>query len=139
MKNTKWDKAKRGYGDITDRVCGRNRYIGVKNILEFYITKDCVVDIVPQRRVACSVRMKWTITDFFAAGGTTKFVDRLASSLGIFASQIKIVSLYEGSLVVDYDIVSQNNDANEEETDEAAQQEELANIQNKQTEMMATG
>jgi hypothetical protein len=41
---------------------------------------------------------------FFAAGGTTKFVDRLAASLGIHASNIKIVSVYEGSVVVQFQI-----------------------------------
>ena len=37
-------------------------------------------------------------------GGTTTFVDRLTASLGIHASQVKIVSVYEGSLVVNYEI-----------------------------------
>jgi len=54
--------------------------------------------------------MEWTLTDFFAQGGTTSFMDRLASSLGIHASTIKIVSVYEGSLVVDYSIVEPNDD-----------------------------
>jgi hypothetical protein len=33
-----WDEAIRGYGEITRSFCGENRYIGVKNILEFYLT-----------------------------------------------------------------------------------------------------
>jgi len=74
------------------------------------------------------------MTEFFASGGTTKFVDRLASTLGIFASQIKIVSLFEGSLVVDYDILSASDDTNSE--DELV---ELQAIQTAQTEAMATG
>jgi hypothetical protein len=36
-------------------------------------------------------------------------MDRIAGSLGIHASTIKIVSVYEGSLVVNYDI--ENDDA----------------------------
>lgn len=48
--------------------------------------------------------MEWTFAEFFAAGGTTKFVDRLSAALGIHASDVKIVSVYEGSLVVDYEI-----------------------------------
>lgn len=48
------------------------------------------------------VRMEWTFAEFFADGGTTKFVDRLAASLGIHGSEIKIVSVYEGSLIVQY-------------------------------------
>jgi len=30
-----------GYGEIKQKFCGENRYIGVKNILEFYITAGC--------------------------------------------------------------------------------------------------
>jgi hypothetical protein len=45
---------------------------------------------------------------FFANGGTTSFMDRVSASLGIHASTVKIVSVYEGSLVVNYEI--QNDD-----------------------------
>jgi len=48
---------------------------------------------------------------FFADGGTTSFMDRVAGSLGIHASTIKIVSVYEGSLVVNYEITDPNNNA----------------------------
>jgi len=48
--------------------------------------------------------------EFFADGGTTTFVDRITASLGIHASEVKIVSVYEGSLVVNYEI-----EASEEE------------------------
>lgn len=47
---------------------------------------------------------------FFSNGGTTSFMDRVAGSLGIHASTIKIVSVYEGSLVVNYEIEDSNND-----------------------------
>lgn len=33
-----WDESIRQYGVIKQRECGENRYIGVQNILEFYIT-----------------------------------------------------------------------------------------------------
>ena len=55
--------------------------------------------------------MEWTMDAFFANGGTTSFMDRVAGSLGIHASTIKIVSVYEGSLVVNYAITVANNDA----------------------------
>ena len=50
------------------------------------------------------VRMEWTFEAFFAKGGTTTFMDRLAGALGIHASSIKIVSLFRGSVVVNYEI-----------------------------------
>jgi hypothetical protein len=67
------------------------------------------------------VRMEWTFDQFFAGGGTTTFMDRVAGSLGIHASTIKIVSVYEGSLVVNYAV----------ENDDATQ---LAALEAKQTE-----
>ena len=51
------------------------------------------------------VRMEWTMNQFYANGGTSTFADRLCASLGIHASQMKVVSIYEGSLVVNYNII----------------------------------
>ena len=56
------------------------------------------------------VRMEWTMDAFFAKGGTNAFVDRLAGSLGIHASTIKMVSVYQGSLVVNYAITTDDGD-----------------------------
>jgi hypothetical protein len=54
--------------------------------------------------------MEWTMDDFFADGGTTQFIDRLTASLGIHASTVKIVSVYEGSLIVNYEIFVDDDD-----------------------------
>jgi len=48
--------------------------------------------------------MEWTVDAFFSNGGTSTFLDRISGSLGIHASTIKVVSVYEGSLVINYDI-----------------------------------
>jgi len=50
------------------------------------------------------------MNEFFADGGTTKFVDRLAASLGIHASTIKIVAVYQGSVVVEFSITNTATD-----------------------------
>lgn len=68
--------------------------------------------------------------EFFSNGGTTKFIDRVAGSLGIHASTIKVVSVYEGSVVLNYDIVVDDNSAG----NAAAAQRTLAKIKAKQTE-----
>jgi hypothetical protein len=99
-----WDDKKQNYGDIEQIKCGENRYIGVKNILEFYITSGCTLQIAPRDAVQTLVRMEWTLAAFYSNGGTTKFVDRLAGALGIHTSTIKIVSVYEGSLIINYEI-----------------------------------
>ena len=46
--------------------------------------------------------MDWTLAEFYAEGGTTRFVDRLAASLGINANRIKTVAVYKGSVIVDF-------------------------------------
>ena len=56
------------------------------------------------------VRMEWTMEDFFADGGTTNFIDRLTGALGIHASNVKVVSVYEGSLIVNYEISADDED-----------------------------
>jgi hypothetical protein len=115
-----WDEISSMYGEIKQSYCGENRYIGVQNILEFYITTNCTLNIQPRDAIQTLVRMEWTFAEFFQAGGTTTFVDRLTASLGIHASQVKIVSVYEGSLVVNYEI----------EPDDGQTLEELEQVQN---------
>jgi hypothetical protein len=94
------------YGPITQAFCGENRYIGVKNILEFYLETGCTLFIKPRDAIQALVRMEWSLNDFFSSGGTTSFMDKISASLGIHASTVKIVSVYEGSLVVNYEITN---------------------------------
>jgi hypothetical protein len=51
VEYTKWSEEAQGYGPITQSFCGENRYIGVVNILEFYITDDCDLEIKPRDAV----------------------------------------------------------------------------------------
>jgi hypothetical protein len=71
--------------------------------------------------------MEWTLEAFYEDGGTTTFIDRVSASLGIHASSIKIVGVYEGSLIVDYNIYSDNDNT-----------AELEAISFHQTELIAT-
>jgi hypothetical protein len=48
MDMNPWDEAIGTYGAIKQKHCGENRYIGVKNILEFYITKGCTLQVAPR-------------------------------------------------------------------------------------------
>jgi len=101
----------------------------VQNILEFYLPAGCTLTVLPRDAVSTNVRMEWTLDAFFAKGGTTAFVDRVCGALGIHASTVKIVSLYEGSLVVNYNLVA----------DAAPDAPSLESIQAAQTEQFATG
>jgi len=117
VQMNQWDEGLRQYGAIRQKYCGENRYVGVVNILEFYITPGCVLHIAPRNAIQTLVRMEWTVEQFFDNGGTTAFIDRIAGSLGIHASTIKVVSVYEGSAVVDYNI--ENDDPAELEAVQA--------------------
>lgn len=80
-----------------------------------------MLQIAPRNAIQTMVRMEWSVDEFFNNGGTTTFVDRVAGSLGIHASTIKVVSVYEGSLVVNYDInVDDPADDNTTSSDDAA-------------------
>jgi len=52
------------------------------------------LQVVPRDAIQTMVRMEWTLDEFFNNGGTTKMVDRITASLGIHASEVKIVSVY---------------------------------------------
>ena len=64
------------------------------------------------------VRMNWTLAEFYADGGTTRFVDRMAASLGIPSYRIKTLAVYSGSVVVDF--VVEADDTVEETYEEAS-------------------
>jgi len=57
------------------------------------------------------VRMEWSLDEFFSKGGTSTFADKVAGSLGIHASDIKVVSVFEGSLTINYDVVADDPSA----------------------------
>lgn len=121
-----WDDNTKSQGAIQQTSCGENRYIGVQNILEFYLTTDCDLQIKPRDAIQTAVRMEWTMDAFFSDGGTTTFIDRLTASLGIHASTVKIVSVYEGSLVVNYEIAPPDGDASKLDELAAKQNEMLS-------------
>lgn len=73
-------------------------------LLEFAITPYCLIEVKPLDAIMTNVRMDWTMDEFYANGGATSFVDRVAAALGIHASQFKVVAVYTGSVVVDYQI-----------------------------------
>jgi len=60
--------------------------------------------IKPVDSIKTNIRMDWTMDAFYSAGGTTKFIDRVALSLGIHASTIKVVAVYKGSVIVEFEI-----------------------------------
>lgn len=107
---TPWDSRLGRHGELSKtKGCGENRFVGVENFLEFYITTDCEIRIVPSDSIMIAVRLNWTLAEFYADGGVTTFTDRMAAVLGVHASQIKTVAVYEGSVIIEF-AVSANPD-----------------------------
>lgn len=114
---TEWDEAQGSQANLTKEVgCGENRYIAVVNILQFYISPGCEVTVKPQDSIKAAVRMEWTMDEFYGSGGVTSFSDNVAAALGIHASQIKVVAVYEGSVVVEYNVIADEDDPDPEAT-----------------------
>ena len=90
--------------EVTGAYCGENRWIPVQNVLEFYITDGCELYLEPRRTVMGTVRLEWTMADFFT-DGSTLFVDKLTSSLGIHPSTVKIAGVWQGSVVFNFFII----------------------------------
>lgn len=82
--------------------CGECRWVPVENVLEFTITDNCKLWTEGDASIYGMVEIKWSFDEFFSNGGNTKFEDRLASSLGIHSSRIKIVGATIGSTIVHY-------------------------------------
>lgn len=129
IEPTEWDDAIGGRKPLAKMRCGENRYIGMVNILEFYITPGCTIHVKPVDAIQSAVRLDWTMAEFYGGGGVTSFTDRVAAVLGIHASQIKVVAVYEGSVIIEYAV-----EADEEEADPVAT---LAKIKTQITTLVA--
>jgi hypothetical protein len=81
------------------------------------------------------VRMEWTMEEFYAEGGTTRFVDRIAAALGIDRSRVKTVAVYEGSVIVDFFIEAETTS----EEDSSAANSELSSLTDAITEAVVSG
>ncbi len=104
--------------------CGENRFVGVENYLEFWLEPGCDLTIEPKDSIMAKVRMDWTLAEFYSEGGTTRFVDRLAASLGISSHRVKVVAIYEGSTVVDFQVDEEEVEAPTVDADGNALSEE---------------
>lgn len=124
VEPTAWDKEAGSQAELSMyKGCGENRFVGVVNYLEFAITPYCLIEIKPLDSIVTNVRMDWTMDEFYSNGGVTSFVDRVSAALGIHASQFKVVAVYTGSVVVDYEITTADS------SDSSSSTSELAKIQ----------
>lgn len=90
--------------------CGENRFVGVRNFMDIFLTPGCKLEIRPRDAVLTNVRIAWTLNEFYADGGTDKFADRVAAALNIHKSRVKVVAVYEGSVKIQYFIMAEPAD-----------------------------
>lgn len=103
---TPWSNVIKNYEPITKFRCGENRYEGVVNILEFYITPGCSLRVQPRNTIMLGVRLEFEMNEFFESGGVTTFIDNMAASLGIHKADLRVVAVYEGSTIIDFEVIS---------------------------------
>ena len=61
------------------------------------------------------IRLEFTMDEFFTEGGIVTFADRMAGVLGIHAADIKVVSVYEGSTIIEFQVLQRDEELDEEE------------------------
>ena len=61
--------------------------------------------MIPRDAIMTSIRLAWTLNEFFSGDRATTFTQRLAAVLGINITRVKIVSVFEGSLNVQVQIL----------------------------------
>ena len=112
VQPNEWDYSIETWGEVRgNKGCGENRYEGVKNRLQFWLTPGCTLFIQPRDAIMLSIRLEWTMEAFFADGGIGTFTSRMAAALGIHAADLKVVQAYEGSVIVDFQVFDPNNDS----------------------------
>ena len=95
---------------ITGSKCGENIWDPIHNKISVYIAQHCgELKLEPMDSVSGTFRLDIPIGDFFSQIGTTRFIDRLAASLAIHASTIKVVQVRSGSSIVHFQISSEND------------------------------
>ena len=75
------------------------------------------------------VRLQISYNDFFNQIGTSTFIDKFASVLGITQDTIRIVSIYEGSTVVYFGVTASSSTSSSDTTKQLAQVNDQFNYQ----------
>jgi hypothetical protein len=59
-----------------------------------------------------AIRLEWTLEAFFAEGGVGRFTDRMAGALRIHSGDLKVVQVYQGSVIVEFQVIAGDDDPN---------------------------
>ena len=97
-----YDSSTNALKPISKTSCGENVYYKPTFIYEFYLTYGCTVRFEAQDFLEGMVRLQLSYNDFFNNNGRATFLDKLTSALGISQDRIRIVSVAEGSTIIDW-------------------------------------
>jgi len=102
--------------------CGTNIYYGSNQTIEFVVNSedDCDVYVELTNAVKGTVRYDMDIEEFFAQDGETAFIDNIANILNIDPARIRITSVLEGSVIINFDIYA-SKQPDEADGDEQAE------------------
>lgn len=59
-----------------------------------------------------AIRLEWTLKEFFEEDSIGKFTDRMAAVLGIHKADLKVVQVFEGSVIIEFQIFAEEGDSN---------------------------
>lgn len=97
-----WDDVNRVQRPIKGLYCGENKFDATTNILEFYMSPNCTIWIEAVDVIQTNIRLNWTLNNFYKQGGVTTFKTNLAKSINIQPSFIRVLSVVQGSVIVDF-------------------------------------
>lgn len=114
---TDWDYNEERWARPTGRYCGENRFEGLINQLQFWIVPGCTLYVVPRDAIMLSIRLEWTLTEFYQEKSIGKFTDRMAAALGVHKADLKVVQVYEGSVIIDFIVMSEDEPSEDTQTE----------------------
>ena len=127
------------YSQYAD-TCGAHAYFSSNYTLIFLVNNkpDCLVKVIKTDSVRVEMRLDLPVKEFYSNIGTSLFRDRLAGILKIPTHRLRIVGIREGSTIVDFNILKENQGTTDSDTGEtveteeqtAAGLEELTNLKN---------
>ena len=86
------------------KICGGNKFYYNDQIIEFMVNGDrtCFPRVTLTNSIYLHTKFNMDLKTFYEMDGVTKFIDRICALLKIQDySRVKIVGVYEGSVVVD--------------------------------------
>lgn len=127
-----------GEDPIDNTTCGSNKFFYENYTVHFVVTgdPDCQVRVSLTNSIKLNARFEMDINDFYESDGETLFIDRMAAVLGITTDRIKVVGVYEGSVVVtsfiqpDPSSTTVDNSSSADVSAESQEMEELSEIIN---------